>query len=159
MDTTFGGEPEAVTVLNELIEIEYDAAAAYHVAIERLLDDESARHLREFQGDHFHHTRDLGEVVRELGGHPTPSGRARTPLSRGSAVLASLPDDLDILRAMKSNEDEALRAYERAMERPDIPAEVADLLRTQTEHERAHRTWIARRIRELQHRPNGGDGS
>ena len=57
-------------------------------------------------------------------------------------MLRGLTDDGGILKAMKSNEDETNAAYEQALARRDITANIRDILERNLADERRHRAWI-----------------
>ena len=156
MATRIGKESDAVKMLCDLIELDFDAAQAYQAAIDRLVDAEGIAHLQVFREDHLRHTRDLSEIVRDLGSTPPTEGDVKAVLTKGKVVIAGLAGDIAVLRAMKSNEDDTNTAYERAVARDDLTADVIDVLQNNLDDERRHRNWIVRRIDELQ-RPTGAE--
>jgi uncharacterized protein (TIGR02284 family) len=129
-------------MLNNLIQLDYDAIDAYDAAIDRVASPEYKARLREFRDDHARHTRDVGAVVTELGGTPARQGGAKSMMTRGKVMLADLMGDSAILQAMKSNEEDTNTAYERAVKAGEgTPAAIA-ALRAGLEDERRHRAWI-----------------
>ena len=150
MATRIGTEPDVLSMLNDLIELDYDAAEAYEAAIERLDDPDSKSNLQTFRDDHLRHTQELSTVVRDLGGDPPTEGDFKAVLTKGKVVIAGLGGDVAVLRAMKSNEDDTNTAYERAVARDELTDDIIDLLQRNLDDERRHRAWIVRRIDELQ---------
>lgn len=142
MVTTVGTESNLVDTLNNLVQLDYDAIDAYDAAIDRLDSAEYKERLKEFRADHARHTRDLGAVVRELGGKPAQQGGAKSMLTRGKVMMADLMGDGAILRAMKSNEDDTNTAYDRAVKGAEGNPAAASALRAGLEDERRHRAWI-----------------
>ena len=142
MVTTVGTEGNLVDTLNNLIQLDYDAIDAYEAAIDRLDSAEYKATLKQFRDDHARHTRDLGAVVTELGGKPARQGGAKSMLTRGKVMMATLMGDGAILQAMKSNEDDTNTAYERAVGNAKGSASAAAALRAGLEDERRHRAWI-----------------
>lgn len=142
MVTTVGTESNLVDTLNNLIQLDYDAIDAYDAAIDRLDSAEYKERLKEFRADHARHTRDLGAVVRELGGKPAQQGGAKSMLTRGKVMMADLMGDGAILQAMKSNEDDTNTAYDRAVKGAEGNPAAASALRAGLEDERRHRAWI-----------------
>ena len=47
---------------------------------------------------------------------------------------------------MKSNEDDTNQAYEQALDRDDLTADIRDLLARNLADERRHRGWIEARL-------------
>ncbi len=142
MATTIGKEKDVIELLCNLIELDYDAIEAYQASIERLKDPEAKRRMREFMGDHERHTQDLSRCVRELGGQPPKRGDIKRVLTKGKVVLGSLGSDRGILMAMKTNEKDTNKAYERATSRTDVPRNVREILLRNYEDERKHLRWI-----------------
>jgi uncharacterized protein (TIGR02284 family) len=142
MVTTVGTESDLVDMLNNLIQLDYDAIDAYDAAIDRVASPEYKARLREFRDDHARHTRDVGAVVTKLGGTPARQGGAKSMMTRGKVMLADLMGDSAILQATKSNEEDTNTAYERAVKAGEgTPAAIAPL-RAGLEDERRHRAWI-----------------
>lgn len=141
MATTVGTESDLVDMLNNLIQLDYDAIDAYDTAIDRLDSAEYKARLREFREDHARHTRDLGDAVAELGGKPAKQGGAKSMMTRGKVMMADLLGDTAILQAMKSNEDDTNTAYERA-EQAAAGTPAATAVQAGLKDERHHRAWI-----------------
>lgn len=156
MATRIGTEPDVLDMLNDLIELDFDAAEAYQAAIDRLDDPDSKSHLASFREDHLRHTEELSAIVRDLGGEPPLEGDFKAVLTKGKVVIAGLGGDVAVLRAMKSNEDDTNTAYERASEREELTTDVQDILRRNLSDERRHRDWIVNRIDELEHPTSPG---
>ena len=66
--------PRAVTLLNDLIQLEYDTMAAYRAAIDRIDSLVVRRELAQFFADHETHTRELSTCVERFGGRPKTGG-------------------------------------------------------------------------------------
>ena len=146
MVTTVGTESDLVDMLNNLIQLDYDAIDAYDAAIDRLDSAEYKARLKEFREDHARHTRDVGAVVTELGGKAAKQGGAKSMLTRGKVMMADPMGDTAILQAMKSNEDDTNPAYERAVKAAEGASAAATVLRAGLEDERRYRTWIEQAI-------------
>lgn len=149
MATLIGNETAFLDTLNNLIELDFDAIEAYQAAIDRLDDGTAKEQLRQFMGDHQRHTRELGEIVRELGGTPPTQGDFKRYLTKGKVVLAEIAGDKGILQAMKSNENDTNTAYERALQRNDIQSRAQNVLQRNLEDERRHRAWIEERLSRM----------
>jgi uncharacterized protein (TIGR02284 family) len=134
--------------LNKLIELDFDAIEAYEAAIVRLSDASDAEQLRLYMGDHEEHTRNLADLVIGLGGIAATKADFKRVLTKGKVVIAGLGgNNAAVLKAMKSNEDDTNRAYERALSQEGLPSYVVDVLQKNLADERRHRTWMEERIR------------
>src|SRR5258708_31622554 len=100
---------DIVNLLNDLIELDYDAIEAYKAAIGRLSDVGDKTQLGQFMADHRRHVSELSLVVRNLGGSPPDHGDLKQVLTKGRVVLAGLTGEKAILEATKSNEDDTNR--------------------------------------------------
>lgn len=133
--------------LTDVVELDYDAVAAYKEAIDRLDDGAAKAKLREFQRDHERHISDLSEVIRKEGGTPPDSGDFKKVLTKGKVQLADLAGDDAILKAMKTNEDQTNDKYE-SMVKEDFPNHIRTLLKRGLEDERRHRAWIETTLKQ-----------
>ncbi|MDQ2696768.1 MAG: PA2169 family four-helix-bundle protein [Pseudomonadota bacterium] len=150
MATLVGNEGLFIDTLKNLIELDYDAIAAYQAAIDRIDDPQTRTQLTQFKGDHERHTRELGEIVRELGETPPTEGDFKAYLTKGKVIIGNLTGDSGILKAMKSNEDDTNAAYERALARTDVsPFRAKEILERNLADERRHRAWIEQRLGQL----------
>jgi len=70
--------------------------------------------VAEFKQDHLQHVDVLNEIARELGIEAPTEGDMKQMLTTRKIVLADLMGDAAILKAMKTNEDDTVTAYERA---------------------------------------------
>lgn len=131
--------------LSEVVELDYDAVAAYKEAIERLDETSFKNTLMDFMKDHERHISDLSEVIRQEGGTPPDSGDIKKVLTKGKVQLADLAGDKAILKAMKLNEDQTNSKYESMVEE-DFPDHIHTLLKKGLEDERRHRTWLVTTI-------------
>jgi len=109
-----GDAARAVSVLNDLIQLEYDTMAAYRAAIDRIDSVGVRRELAQFFSDHEAHTRTLATCVERYGGHPKSGGDLKQLWTRGRVILADLAGDEAVLSALGHIETDMHRAYERA---------------------------------------------
>jgi uncharacterized protein (TIGR02284 family) len=135
-----------VTLLNDLIHIDYDAIAAYKAAIARLHQASDKEQLGRFLADHRRHVVDLTPLVVENGGQAVTEADFKEVLTKGRVVIAGLMGDRAILEAMKSNEDDTNAAYGKATVEPGITTRVRQVLARNLADERRHRAWIEQRI-------------
>jgi uncharacterized protein (TIGR02284 family) len=146
MATTTGSEKDLVQLLNNLIELDYDAVEAYQSAIEKLSQPSDQAQLRQFMEDHRRHVTDLSQIVQGLGATPSASGDIKRVLTKGKVVIGQIKGDRGILEAMKSNEDDTNEAYERASAQQGLPEHVRATLEKNLADERRHRAWIEQRL-------------
>ncbi len=145
MATTTEGEETVLDLLNELIELDYDAIEAYRAAVLRVADPRDRARVSGFLDDHVRHVQDLAVLVRELGAEPAGSGDLRQILTKGKVVIAGLFGDRLVLEAMKSNEEEATAVYAGAARR-ELPERVRALVERHLAEERKHHDWIVERL-------------
>lgn len=134
--------------LTDVVELDYDAAAAYKEAIDRLDDTAAKTKLQEFLKDHERHISDLSEVIRKEGGTPPDSGDFKKVLTKGKVQLADLAGDDAILKAMKTNEEQTNSKYESMVEE-DFPDHIQTLLKRGLEDERRHKAWIETTLKQV----------
>lgn len=146
MVTTTGTASDVVDMLNDLIQLDYDAIQAYEAAIGRIDNAEHQRQLQAFRDDHERHTKEVGRVVSELGGQPATSASMKQVLTVGKVAFADMMGDRAVLQAMKTNEDDTNTAYERAASRSDLPPAAVPVIQSALGDERRHRDWIEKTI-------------
>ncbi|WP_440983820.1 DUF2383 domain-containing protein [Shinella sumterensis] len=142
MVTMVGNESTIDKLVTNLIYLEHDAIAAYDSVIERLDDRRLSAQVAEFRDDHLQHLQVLNEIAREVGTEAPAEGDMKQVLTTGKIALADLMGDAAILKAMKTNEDDTVTAYERASRHEDaIPQSKAFFLKALHDEQR-HREWF-----------------
>ena len=142
MVTMVGNEGNIEKLVKDLLYLEHDAIAAYDSCIERLDDKALSAKIAEFKQDHLQHVVVLNEMARELGIEAPTEGDMKQMLTTGKIALADLMGDSAILKAMKTNEDDTVTAYERASRHEDaIPQSKAFFMKAH-EDELRHRAWM-----------------
>jgi rubrerythrin len=142
MVTMVGNEGNIEKLVKDLLYLEHDAIAAYDSCIERLDDKTLSANIAEFKQDHLQHVVVLNEMARELGIEAPTEGDMKQMLTTGKIALADLMGDSAILKAMKTNEDDTVTAYERASRHEDaIPKSKAFFMKAH-EDELRHRAWM-----------------
>lgn len=139
---------DVIKKLNNVIELDYDAIAAYKAAIERLDDMQFKQQLAAFMEDHQNHITALSESVRLEGGNPADSGDMKQILTKGKVVIAELGGDDAILKAMKMNEEVTNKTYEEMVEEP-FPGAIKLILQNGLADERRHRAWLDATIEKI----------
>ncbi len=146
MVTTVGTASDVVDMLNDLIQLDYDAIQAYEAAIGRIDNSEHQRQLTAFRDDHRRHTEELGRVVSEYGAEPATGASMKQVLTVGKVAFADMMGDRAVLQAMKTNEDDTNTAYERAAGRSDLPPSAVPVIQAALGDERRHRDWLEKTI-------------
>lgn len=146
--TTATDSKELISDLGDLIELDYDAIAAYKAAIERLDNAAYKAKLTEFLGDHERHVVELGKAVREQGGTPPTEGDAMKIMTKGKVVIADLFGDEAILKAMRANEEVTNKKYEEAVEE-GYPEPIQALVRKGLADERRHKGWLETTLEKM----------
>jgi uncharacterized protein (TIGR02284 family) len=147
MATLIGTEAKFETMLADLIRLDFDAAAAYQSAIDRLDKETSRAAMRRFKADHRRHTREIGACLRDRGHQPPKAGDMKQWLTTGKVVVAGVIGDDAIIAAMRTNEDDTVTAYDRAVKHPDCPDEVLRILKSAQRDEHRHRDWMVRALK------------
>ena len=146
MVTTVGTKTDLVSLLTDLIQLDFDAVDAYQAAIDRLDNAQWRATLASFKEDHLRHTAELGDALRSMGHIPPSGGDMKSMLTQGKVVMAGLIGDEAILRAMRTNEADTNTAYERAVQFPDLHAGIREILEANFADERRHCAWILSQI-------------
>ena len=142
MATMVGNESSIQDLVTNLIYLEHDAIAAYDACVERLDDKTLSAKVAEFRGDHDRHLQVLTEMARQIGIDAPKQGDMKQMLTTGKIVLADLMGDGAVLKAMKTNEDDTVTAYERATRHPDaIPQSKAFFMEAHQDELR-HWEWM-----------------
>lgn len=150
MATMTGTETTLIGLLNDLIQLDFDAIEAYKAAIGRVDNLSDRSQLASFLEDHQRHIQDLTPLVLELRGEPAQEGDIKQVLTKGKVVIGGLLGDRMVLEAMKTNEGDTNTAYERAASRTDVPAHMRAVLAKNLADERRHRDWIVQRLAEAE---------
>lgn len=149
MVTTIGTETTLEDLLKDLAQLDFDAAAAYQAAIDRLESAQYKAALSEFRDDHLRHTRELGECLRTMGKAAPQEGDMKQILAKGKVVMGGLMGDRSIIEAMRTNEDDTVTAYDRAVGHKDCPRTVLDVLEKAQRDEHRHCAWMLSTLREM----------
>lgn len=142
-------DEEFVQDLISLIQLDYDAIEAYEAAINRLQTSQYKEKLTEFKEDHQSHIKNLSPFVKGVG-HGAPTGPGmKSLLTQGKVVLANIVGEVGVLKAMKSNELETNKAYQKINDYRNIPSHLKDSLRKGYEDEKKHLNWIEKELERL----------
>ena len=148
---------ELVAELNDLLRLDFDAIAAYTVAIERVESVTYRETLEGFRRDHERHVRELSELVRGAGGTPVEGPHVPTGAFKLAVQGAGAWSDRSLILAFKANEGQSVEKYRRHAERPHSPG-VAEVLRRAARDEEKHYEWAVSRLKRLDAGPNTAVG-
>lgn len=149
MATTVGTEDNVRDLVRNLILLEHDAIAAYDSTISRLSDPTLSRQVESFRQDHLNHLDVLREIAAETGAEAPAEGDMKQMLTTGKIALADLFGDGAILKAMATNENDTVTAYERASAHPDAIEKSRAFFAKALTDEQRHREWMQRTAEAL----------
>src|SRR3954449_10122754 len=154
--------------LNDLLQTDHDAVAAYDVAIARLEDRDHASQIAGFRRDHERHIHELNEIVARLrgeGSNKTPAHRhihelneivarlggnasnhphATGPFKTALQSLGALAGDKGLLLAFRSNELAVRTKYDTCASRAMLwPPDVKRVIDGAALDEERHYAWVA----------------
>lgn len=142
MVTLVGTQTNFIDALRELVELDYDAVAAYEAAINRIESEVYKEKLNEFKADHERHIQEISNILSKHNEEAPEGPSSKQWLTQGKVVIANLMGDEAILRAMLTNEVDTNTAYERMNEREDEWSDIQDILKKGLEDEKRHKQWI-----------------
>lgn len=144
MVTLVGVQNSFSNALKDLLELEYDAAGAYELAIEKLQTEKYRDKMTEFLHDHNRH---IGYLINFLKSknisYPTGGDIIKSRLTKLKVELGSFTSsDVNILRAMFDNEKDTNVAYERMVNHLAKTNDIADFLANAFIDEKKHKLWL-----------------
>ncbi|EAQ01202.1 hypothetical protein OB2597_04340 [Pseudooceanicola batsensis HTCC2597] len=142
MPTTVGTENDATQLIQNLLHLEHDAIAAYDATISRLDDSSKRQQVEAFRQDHLNHVARLEEIAARLKIEAPSEGDMKQMLTTGKVAIAGLGGDDTVLKAMKTNEDDTVQAYEQASENTVAGTDMRPVFAKALEDERRHRAWM-----------------
>jgi rubrerythrin len=149
MVTMVGNESDFGKLVKDLIYLEHDAIAAYESTIERLDDKTLSAKVAEFHQDHLQHLTALNRIAAEAGLDAPQKGDMKQMLTTGKIALADMFGDKTILKAMKTNEDDTVTAYERASQHADARPDTKAFFMKAHQDEVRHRAWFETTAEQL----------
>jgi bacterioferritin (cytochrome b1) len=150
MATLVGTQSNFTKVIKELIELDYDAVEAYEAAISRLKNTGYKEHMQKFKKDHERHVTELNEILLAHGEQQVTGPSAKQWLTKGKVVLSDMVgDDITILKAMLTNEEDTNKAYERANNHEKKWDSALKVLAKGLDDERHHKKWIETALKDV----------
>lgn len=149
MVTMVGNESDFSKLVKDLIYLEHDAIAAYESTIERLDDKTLGAKVAEFHQDHLQHLSTLNEIAAEAGTDAPEKGDMKQMLTTGKVALADIFGDKSILKAMRSNEEDTVTAYESASQHEEARPQTKAFFMKAHQDEVRHRAWFETTAEQL----------
>jgi hypothetical protein len=137
-----------VAELNDLLQLDYDAVAAYAVALNALDDPGYQDAVRRFKLDHERHIDELTELVRAYGGIPMSIPHLSGVFKLAVQGVGAVGNDAAVITAFKSNEAQSRDKYRRAASRQH-PPDVQAVLIKGARDEQHHFNWAMRTLADL----------
>lgn len=149
-DTTFQ-EAQLVAELNDLLQLDHDAVAAYDLAIRALRSQAYRDAIVGFRTDHERHIDELTQLIRDHGGIPVqlphlPSSIFKLLIQAAGAMARG---DSSVLLAFKTNERQSRDKYRRAAERITSDPQVSVVLGRAAADEARHYAWALQELDDL----------
>ena len=140
MVTTVGNEGDITKLVQDLLYLEHDAIAAYDSAVDKLKSEAFKVRVADFRNDHLAHVSTLKTMASQLGIEAPREGDMKQMLTTGKVAIAGLMGDSAILKAMKTNKDDTVTAYDRARQHQDARPESVAFFEKALGDEQRHRT-------------------
>ena len=135
---------EVLDGLNDLLQLDHDALAAYDLAISKLEDRDHASQITGFRRDHERHVYELNELVTRLGGTPVNHPHATGPFKTALQSLGGLAGDKGLLMAFRTNELQVRTKYDTYASKAMLwPPEVKRVIDGAALDEERHYAWVA----------------
>ncbi|HEV7591126.1 MAG TPA: DUF2383 domain-containing protein, partial [Longimicrobium sp.] len=135
---------EVLDGLNDLLQLDHDAIAAYDVAIAKLEDRDHADQIAGYRRDHERHVRELNELVARLGGTPANHPHVTGPFKTALQSLGALAGDRGLLMAFRTNELAVRTRYDAYASRAMLwPHDVKRTIDGAALDEERHYAWVA----------------
>jgi len=141
---------EVLDGLNDLLQLDHDAMAAYDVAIEKLEDRDHADQVAGYRRDHERHVRELNELIARLGGTPDNHPHATGPFKTALQALGGLAGDRGLLMAFRTNELAVRTKYDAYASKAMLwPPDVKRMIDGAALDEERHYAWVADVLQRL----------
>jgi Domain of unknown function (DUF2383) len=137
-----------VAQLNDLLQLDYDAVAAYRTTLAELDSPALRMNLQRNLDDHERHIRELGAHIDQLGGMKMAVPHFDGTFKLAVEAAVALASDRSVLLAFKTNELHVRDRYARAVEE-NFPPDVAATIRRAAGDERRHYDWAVRALKGL----------
>jgi rubrerythrin len=148
MDTTKTTDAALVAKINDLLQLDHDAVAAYALAIRELDSPKLKQALEVHMGDHQRHIEELERHLDRIGGMKVPMPHVSGVFKLAVQAVVAAASDRKVLLAFKANEMQVRDKYARAAE-STLPIDVRDTVRRAAEDEQRHYEWAVMSLEQL----------
>jgi rubrerythrin len=139
-----------IAELNDLLQLDHDALAAYSLAIAELDSQDYKTTVTEFRRDHERHVEELTALIKQRGGIPVQISHQPTGIFKlAMQGLGAVGGDREVLIAWRTNERQARDKYARAAAKPGLPQDVHAAFARGAADEARHYEWADRTLRAL----------
>lgn len=145
---SIGEQAVLIGELNDLLQLDYDAVAAYSLALSALDDPGYQDAVRRFKVDHERHIEELTYLIQDYDGIPMPIPHLSGAFKLAVQGVGTVGDDAAVITTFKSNEAQSRDKYRRAA-RHQHPVDVQDVIIRAARDEQRHFDWAMRTLAEL----------
>jgi bacterioferritin (cytochrome b1) len=137
-----------VALLNDLLQLDYDAVSAYSLAIRELDSSRLITELKAHLRDHERHIEELSSHIEQLEGMKVPVPHLTGAFKLAVQAVAAPGSDRAVLLAFKANEMQARDKYHRAAD-TSLPADILETVRRAAADESRHYDWAVRSLEAM----------
>ncbi|HSJ25121.1 MAG TPA: ferritin-like domain-containing protein [Longimicrobiales bacterium] len=148
MKSTNMDTAQLVAVLNDLLQLDHDAALAYGLAIRELESDRLRSELEGHLQDHERHIEELENHIERLDGMRMPMPHLTGAFKLAVQAAAGPGNDRAVLLAFKANEMQARDKYVRVADMT-LPPDVAETVNRAAADEERHYQWAVRSLEDM----------
>jgi ferritin-like metal-binding protein YciE len=148
MDTTNTTDAALVARINDLLQLDHDAVAAYTLAIKELDSPRLKQELQAHLNDHQRHIEELERHLDRIGGMKVPVPHVSGVFKLAVQAVVGAASDRKVLLAFKANEMQVRDKYMRAAEGV-LPIEVRDTVGRAAQDEQRHYEWAVMSLEQL----------
>lgn len=149
MITAIGLEADFNEVIKHLINMDFQAAEAHNAAMLRIEDPQLRTQILAFAEDHLRHARELCAVAHELGLELPAAVQAQHHLASDKMLLMGIFGDKALMMALKTNIDDTMLAYERAVAHAHLHPLAQQAVKRGLADQRRHHAWINAMLKQL----------
>lgn len=148
MDNTRTVDATIVARLNDLLQLDHDATAAYQIALRELSSTQLRIELQRHLDDHERHIEEIERHLDRIDGMKMPMPHLSGVFKLAIQAAVGAASDRAVLLAFKANEMQARDKYARAAE-SDFPIDILDTVRRAADDERRHYEWAVRSLEQM----------
>jgi hypothetical protein len=139
---------QLVALLNDMLQLDHDAAAAYRLALQELDAETLQAELRSHLQDHERHIEELEGHIERLDGMKMPLPHLTGAFKLAVQAAAGPGNDRAVLLAFKANELQVRDKYARVADM-ELPPDVAEMVNRAAADEARHYDWAVRSLQDM----------